>query len=492
MGQLLSKPEIDLIDVHKEYRNIECASPNQNTTQMYLSLYNKDPSRLSSPICKIDSDLNKTVDFYPSNIQQVKRILVSPCSGYLVLQTDHKVVIYDTGIKKSTVMFQFERCFVAVGRSAAFIQSAPTSIMEVDFETREAITHKIENLELCRVHSFCVSNDGMAIFASGSIVKSDSSMVLKYCKQSGKVEQFYKSKKFIQKLEISDSVSSLISGKLSGTISLYDTNDLRNKKNLRFAGTLLDIKLMSGDEEKLLACYEVGEDVAFVFWNIRQFINERVVRLAVNLANSEIEIMFAKMSTISIRTGKRIVFFNLDQPKYTPKERFDFDDNLITYGHEPIKFNALLPSLERKMRSEQYSYNPGNPLENVQPLIRSSNSSPKQAPRQPVHIKPEIDSRVFPEDPVDIQIDVESIEVCDSHSMDRFTSSMIRESNINLETLNRICLSCKMNLSDITFYPCKHSVVCHRCVKSMEPQCPVCEQHIKKRSIMLIDGPEFD
>lgn len=481
-----SKEEIKLIGVQKEYSNIDCASSDQEGKKMYVALHSKDPNRVAISICKIDADLNKTIDFYPNNIQQVKRILSSKCANYLVLQTDHKVIIYDMGIKKSTTIYEVEKCFVAMTNSAVFIQSAPTSIIEIDYAIKQTHTHKIEYLELCRILSFCVSENGKDIYMIGPVVKSESSIVLRYSKDSGHVEQFHKSKKDIQKLEISDSAGYVIASKLSGTVTLYDTEQLRNKKNLRFAGSLVDIKLVRGDQDRVLACYDINNDVTFVFWNLKQLINERIVKVIVNLAQSGAEILFASMHCISLQTGKRIVFFDLDQEQETQKERYDFDDSLVQGGLEPIKFNAILPSLERRLRSEQLSANSKIPRELVQSNIKSSNPSPKQSPRQSMQLKIDLDARFFPNDPTFNFNDSESNNDLSSQSTDDYKNELVRESNINLETLNRICLACKINLSDITFYPCKHSVVCHRCVKSIGSQCIMCDQEIKKRSMMLI------
>jgi len=487
MGQSSSKEKIKLIAVQKEYSNIECASSDTEGKNMYVALHSKDPDRVAISICKIDAGLNKTIDFYPNNSQQVRRILSAEGSDYLILQTDHKVVIYDKALKKSTIVFDFERSFVAMTKTAVYIQSAPTSIMEVNFETKETQTHKIDYLELCRIQSFCVSENEEDIYIVGVIVKSERSIVLKYSNVSGQVEQVHRSTKDIQKIEISDTAGYVIASKLSGTVTLYDTKQLCNKKNLRFAGSLINIKLIRGEQDRVLACYDINADVTFVFWNLSQLINERIVKVVVNLTHSDAEILFANSDCIGIQTSQRIVFFGLSQEKETLKERYNFDEQLLDKGAELIKFNAILPSLERNMRSEVYINSNKNlmlPPEVTHPVIKSSNQSPKASlmrlRQASLKFDPEIDREKANCNNSENSGDL------NSQSTEDIKNELIRVSNINLETLNRICLSCKTNLSDITFYPCKHSVVCHRCVKSVGSQCLLCSQQIRKRSMMLI------
>lgn len=487
MGVNGSKDEVNILKVQREYCNIHCAVSDQTGKFVYVVLKDQVGMKAISTIGKIDLSTDKSVEFFPNNVLFINKILVSNCSKHIVIQSDTKSVIYDTVSKKSTIMFEFSNSFTLVNQNFLFIQSAPTTIIKINLQNKLSSTHKIDHLKCCRVHTFCVSPDSEKIYAVGPIPNTDRHMILKYDCAKHTIEELHKSKKLISKLEYCDKNKIIICSKSSGTISIYDIEQLNNKKNLRFSGSLIDFRMLNEDSDRLAACYEVNFDIAFVIWNVNTLINEKVVGVMLNLIDSRVQILYVDNSKFYLQNGNKVLFYEFSATKESAKKKMVWDENMLHEGLEPVKFNSLVVSRDRRERSERTSIY----AEDLKTDVRFNAKCLKEQEDIPVF---KVEETYEVSQIITPKKNSEEEEARSQHKHSVHKSSLeesyhtkISISLSDLQDNRKMCFVCAKNPSDVIFYPCKHNVVCNSCVKSLAGDCIVCNGPISRKSLLLIN-----
>jgi hypothetical protein len=488
MGANGSKDEIKVLKVQKEYCNVHYAFCDPTGKFAYVVLKDQVGMKAISTIGKIDMSTDKSVEFFPNNILFINKILVSNCSKHIVIQSDTKSVIYDTGVKKSTIMFEFSNSFTLVNQNFLFIQSAPTTIIKINLQNKLSSTHKLDHLKCCRVQTFCVSPDSEKIYAVGPMPNSDRHMILKYDCAKNTIEELHKSKKSILKLEYCDKNKIIICSKTTGTISIYDIELLNNKKNLRFSGALIDFRMLSEDPDRLAACYEVNFDIAFVIWNVNTLVNEKVVGVMLNLIDSRVNILYADNQKFSLLNGNKVLFFDFGSgsAKESEKKKIVWDENMLHEGLEPVKFNSLVASRDRRERNERTSIYADDLKSDIRfnaKFIKEQEDIPLFKVEDTPQVAQTITPKKYSEEEEKRNEPKQSVH---KSSLEESYHTKLSVSQTNLEESRKLCFVCAKNPSDVIFYPCKHNVICKACVKGLGGECIVCSGPIQRKSLILI------
>jgi len=493
MGVNGSKDEVKVLRVQKEYCNIHCSIAEHTGRCIYVVLKDQAGTKAISTIGKIDVFTDRSIEVFPNNVLFINKILVSNCSKHIVIQSDSKSVIYDTVSKKSTIMFEFSNSFTLVNQNFLFIQSAPTIIIKINLQNKLSSTHKIDHLKCCRVQTFCVSPDSEKIYAIGPIPNTDKQMILKYDCVKQTIEELHKSSKSIVKALYCDKNKIIICSKNSGTISIYDIELLNNKKNLRFSGSLIDFCMVNEDADRLAACYEVNFDIAFVIWNVSTLVSEKIVGVMLNLIDSRVQILYVDSLKFYLQNGNKVLFYEFASTQETEKKKVLWDENMIQAGLEPVKFNSLIVSRDRRERSERTSIY----AEDLKSDVRF-NAKFLKDPEDVIIFKAEEPQPIPQESPLKNNPEEEMArsqckQSGHKSSLEESYHTKVSISQSDFQDNRKTCFICAKNPSDVIFYPCKHNVVCKSCVKSLSDACIVCTGPIRKKSLLLLNAfkPSF-
>jgi hypothetical protein len=483
MGLMASKNDSQTLRVVKEYSNIACCYCDPSGQTMFLSLKKKEASSIASTIYKINCAINKTIDFYTNKFLGILSLEMTNCSKYIVIQTSSHVILYNLELKKTILNYELVHFCVTVKDMFIYIQISVDSILRVDLDAKVSNTHKINCSDLASIRAIYIGNDPDILYIIGPILNSENFLVARFDIRNNILKSFHKSTKQIQKLQICDNNNYVIASKLSGTITLYDRNTLENKKNLRYSGSIVDIKLMGNDTERFAACYEINNDVCVVFWNLITFSIDKKMNLIMNFRDLNIRIIHIDKSNIYIQNGTRIIFFGENQKEDESKERYVFDENNTFPGGEPMKLNSLSSSRNRDHRplvninTEEECEPFSLELKDIGGMLQYAKSSPPMKQHDQEFAS-------LPD-----RIETEKVPVEDK-------SEVISKSSFNSNTSNcqtngtQLCWNCKVNPCNVIFHPCKHSLICQKCVKTVGNECLLCQSKIQRRSMILIGMEE--
>ena len=165
---------------------------------------------------------------------------------------------------------------------------------------------------------------------------------------------------------------------------------------------------------------------------------------------------------------------------------------MIREGLEPLKFNGLIVSRERREKIDRYSIYADDLKNDIRfnakilktPPELSQDTPSKQNGKKSFSISDNIEEHAEEkqnENPTNLHRSSRHKSSLDENYQTR--SSISRKST---EIGNKICFVCKKNPSDVVFYPCRHNVICTTCAKAIGTVCVICQGKIQRRSVLLL------